>query len=156
MMERSDFVDRNGERKIDFLKYYGLIETLYAKEHGLTLAELRLLTYLDAIPYFTREDFKNGTLFYTWDNKRFNKLKKFGWIVVVENCHRALGNHNHYNLSVKGTIMVNTIYKILCNEIPLPQKYKRLKKGATYTAKARVTAIEEMEKIKARERLDNY
>lgn len=157
-MERSDFIDRKGERKVDFLKYYGLIESVYALDNNLTLAELRLLIYLEAIPYFTRDDFVNGTLFYTWDNRRFNKLLTNKWIVVTKQAHRRIGNHNHYNTSTKCKVLVNTIYRILCGQDELPQKYKRkgYGKNASYSERVRKNAIEAMEKSKAKDRLDDY
>lgn len=157
-MERSDFVDRNGERKVDFLQYYGLIERVYSKEHGLTVAEMRLLIYLDAIPYFTRADFLDGTLFYTWDNKRFDKLQKGGWIATIKYTRKVADARYHYNLSLKGKRMVNSIYKILCGEIELPDKFKRKRESnkTSFTENAVKDAIDAMKKSKARDRLDDY
>jgi hypothetical protein len=45
-------------------------------------ADLELLIYLDALDLFTKQDFKTGTYSYSWDNRRWNKLLKDGWIAV--------------------------------------------------------------------------
>lgn len=157
-MERNNFVDRNGERKVDFLQYYGLIERIYSRDNGLSLAMFRLLFYLDAIPYFTRNDFLDGTLYFAWDKRLFNHLLKEDWITVVQNGHRRGGDHNHYNTSLKGKIMVNTVYKILCGQEELPEKYKRNrdKTDSRYIDKTEKSAIESMERNRAKDRLDDY
>lgn len=157
-MEKSDFVDRKGERKLDFLKYYGLVERVYARDNDLTLAMLRLLFYLDAIPYFTRHDFLDGTLYYTWDKRLFNKMLKDGWINVSQMGHKRSGEHNHYNVSLKGKRLVNNIYKILCGQEELPDSCKRNrnKVSSRYIDKTEKTAIEAMERSRAKDRLDDY
>ena len=86
-MERSDFAER-GELKVDFLKYYRLVSRWATKNNDLNVADLELLFYLDPILYFTIEDFKDGTLFYSWikkdsiDYKEMAGLKKY--IKVLE------------------------------------------------------------------------
>lgn len=157
-MERSDFINRKGERKVDFLKYYGLIERIYARDNDLSLAMFRLILYLDAVPYFTRQDFLDGTLYFTWDKRLFNKILKDGWINVIKNGYRKAGDHNHYNVSLKGKLMVTSVYKILCGEMELPEKYKRTreKAHARYIDKTEKTAIKAMEQSRAKERRENF
>lgn len=157
-MERSDFVDRRGERKLDFLKYYGLVERIYARDNGLSVAMLRLLFYLDAIPYFTRDDFHTGTLYYTWDKRLFNYILKEDWIKVSMNSDKRAGDHYHYNVSLKGKILINTIYKILCGQEELPDSCKRNrnKSKSRYIDKTEISAIEAMERSRAKDRFDNY
>jgi len=60
-MDRSDFIQR-GELKVDFLKYY-----------------------LDPIKFFTIQDFKDGTFYYSWDKMRFYRLQKEGWLTKKGN-----------------------------------------------------------------------
>ena len=74
-MERSDFIER-GEVKVDFLKNYRLVSRWATKNNNLNVADLELLFYLDPIQYFTIDDFKTGTLFYSWDKERFYRLQK--------------------------------------------------------------------------------
>lgn len=155
-MERSDFIGRGGERKIDFMQYYGLVERVYARDNNLTVAELRLLIYLDPIPYFTRQDFKDGTLYYTWDKDRFKKLLDNDWLKISKTSYRAAGDHFHYNVTIKGTMIIDDIYKIMCGEIELPDKFKRTRENAGYADKVLKNAITAMDKRKAKDRLENY
>ena len=81
-MNRKDFVER-GEIKVDFLKYYRLVSRWACKTHDLKIADLELLFYLDPIKYFTRKDFEDGTLYYSWDRTRFYRLLNNDWIKKV-------------------------------------------------------------------------
>ena len=125
-MERSDFFER-GELKVDFLKYYRLVSRWAAKNNDLSVADLELLFYLDPIVYFTIEDFKTGTLFYTWDK-----------------------DHNKYKISRKGKMLINKIYRILVGQEDLPSSARRNKimKRGTYIDKVYSQAIKEFNKKK--------
>ena len=125
-MERSDFFER-GELKVDFLKYYRLVSRWAAKNNDLSVADLELLFYLDPIVYFTIEDFKTGTLFYTWDR-----------------------DHNKYKISRKGKMLINKIYRILVGQEDLPSSARRNKimKRGTYIDKVYSQAIKEFNKKK--------
>ena len=81
-MDRSDFIQR-GEIKVDFLKYYRLVSRWACKQYDLNIADLELLFYLDPIKYFTIDDFKSGTLYYSWDKTRFYRLQRNDWIKTV-------------------------------------------------------------------------
>lgn len=153
-MERSDFVDRKGDRTVDFMQYNGLVERVFSKEHNIPIATFRLLLYLAPIPYFTRQDFMDGTLYYVWDNRRFSNLLKDGWITAVNTTHKRAGVHYRYNVSVKGMQLVNLLYDILCGKVDLPTKYKRNggRKDAGYIDRAEKKAIEAMENRRAKER----
>ena len=118
-MERSDFFER-GELKVDFLKYYRLVSRWAAKNNDLSVADLELLFYLDPIVYFTIEDFKTGTLFYTWDKDRFYRLQKNNWIDKTHNAFGKKGDHNKYKISRKGKMLINKIYRILVGQEDLP------------------------------------
>ena len=141
-MERSDFAER-GELKVDFLKYYRLVSRWATKNNDLNVADLELLFYLDPILYFTIEDFKDGTLFYTWDKERFYRLQRDGWI---EKMHKGIGrrgDHNKYKVSQKGKLLINKIYRILIGEEDIPSSAKRnsIKKRKTYIDKVYSQAI---------------
>ena len=141
-MDRSDFTER-GELKVDFLKYYRLVSRWATKNNDLNVADLELLFYLDPILYFTIEDFKDGTLFYSWDKERFYRLQRDGW---VEKIHKGIGrrgDHNKYKVSQKGKLLINKIYRILIGEEDIPSSAKRnsIMKRKTYIDKVYSQAI---------------
>ena len=148
-MERSDFFER-GELKVDFLKYYRLVSRWAAKNNNLSVADLELLFYLDTIIYFTIEDFKTGTLFYTWDKDRFYRLQKNNWINKAHDAFGKKGDHNKYKVSKKGKLLINKIYRILVGKEDLPSSARRNKimKRETYIDKVYSQAIKEFNKQK--------
>ena len=148
-MERSDFFER-GELKVDFLKYYRLVSRWAAKNNDLSVADLELLFYLDPIVYFTIEDFKTGTLFYTWDKDRFYRLQKNNWIDKAHDAFGKKGDHNKYKISKKGKMLINKIYRILVGQEDLPFSARRNKimKRDTYIDKVYSQAIKEFNKQK--------
>ena len=132
-MERSDFIQR-GEIKVDFLKYYRLVSRWAVQNTKLKVADLELLFYLDPIIYFTIDDFKIGTLYYTWDKDRFYRLQQDGWIDKAHSGGGRRGDHNKYKVSRKGKLLINKIYRILLGEEDLPSSARRNKimKSITY------------------------
>jgi len=148
-MERSDFTHR-GELKVDFLKYYRLVSRWATKNNNLSVADLELLFYLDPIQYFTIDDFKTGTLFYSWDKERFYRLQKDGWINKTHFGGGRRGDHNKYKVSQKGKLLINKIYRILIDEEDLPSSAKRnsIMKRKTYIDKVYSQAIKEFNKQK--------
>lgn len=141
-MERSDFAER-GELKVDFLKYYRLVSRWATKNNNLNVADLELLFYLDPILYFTIEDFKDGTLFYSWDKERFYRLQRDGWIEKIHKGIGRRGDHNKYKVSQKGKLLINKIYRILIGEEDIPSSAKRnsIMKRKTYIDKVYSQAI---------------
>lgn len=148
-MERSDFIER-GEVKVDFLKNYRLVSRWATKNNNLNVADLELLFYLDPIQYFTIDDFKTGTLFYSWDKERFYRLQKDGWIDKTHFGRGRRGDHNKYKVSQKGKLLINRIYRILIGEEDLPFSAKRnsIMKRKTYIDKVYSQAIKEFNKQK--------
>tara|TARA_B100000029_G_scaffold180175_1_gene177818 strand:- start:517 stop:966 length:450 start_codon:yes stop_codon:yes gene_type:complete len=148
-MERSDFIER-GEVKVDFLKNYRLVSRWATKNNNLNVADLELLFYLDPIQYFTIDDFKTGTLFYSWDKERFYRLQKDGWIDKTHFGRGRRGDHNKYKVSQKGKLLINRIYRILIGEEDLPSSAKRnsIMKRKTYIDKVYSQAIKEFNKQK--------
>jgi len=148
-MERSDFIER-GEIKVDFLKNYRLVSRWATKNNNLNVADLELLFYLDPIQYFTIEDFKTGTLFYSWDKERFYRLQQDGWIDKTHFGRGRRGDHNKYKISQKGKLLINKIYRILVGQEDLPSSAKRnsIMKRKTYIDKVYSQAIKEFNKQK--------
>ena len=146
-MKREDFYQR-GELKVDFLKYYRLVSRWACKTHELKVADLELLFYLDPIIYFTIQDFKNGTLFYTWDKDRFYRLQRDGWIEKCFTGSKRGGEKSRYKVSRKGKLLINRIYKILVGEEDLPESARRnrIMRGSTYIDKVYRNAINQFNK----------
>jgi len=148
-MERSDFIER-GELKVDFLKYYRLVSRWAAKNNDLNIADLELLFYLDPILYFTINDFKDGTLFYSWDKERFYRLQREGWIDKTHKGVGRRGDHNKYKVSQKGKLLINKIYRILIDKEEIPSSARRntIMKRKTYIDKVYSQAIKKFNKQK--------
>jgi len=148
-MDRSDFIER-GELKVDFLKYYRLVSRWAAKNNNLNIADLELLFYLDPILYFTINDFKDGTLFYSWDKERFYRLQREGWIDKTHKGVGRRGDHNKYKVSQKGKLLINKIYRILIDKEDIPSSARRntIMKRKTYIDKVYSQAIKEFNKQK--------
>ena len=148
-MDRSDFIER-GELKVDFLKYYRLISRWATKNNNLNVADLELLFYLDPIIYFTIDDFKDGTLFYSWDKDRFYRLQREGWIDKTYFGGGRRGDHNKYIVTQKGKRLINKIYRILIGkeELPFSAKRNTIMKRKTYIDKVYSQAIKKFNKQK--------
>ena len=147
-MTRKDFVER-GELKVDFLKHYRLVSRWACRTHDLQVADLELLFYLDPIMYFTTDDFRDGTLFYSWDKKRFQRLKREDWIEKTFGGNKK-GNKAKYKVSSKGKRLITRIYKILIGQEDIPESVRRNKimKGETYTDKVYRQAIKKFNRNK--------
>ena len=106
--------------------------------------------YLDPIVYFTIDDFKLGTLFYSWDKERFYRLQREGWIDKSHSGSGRRGDHNKYKVSQKGKLLINKIYRILIDKEDLPSSAKRnsIMKRKTYIDKVYSQAIKEFNKQK--------
>jgi len=53
-------------KDIGLLKHYRIIRKWACKTYNIKEADLELLIYLDAIDFFTKDDFKKGTYSYSW------------------------------------------------------------------------------------------
>ena len=81
--------DAKDLKELGLLKYYRLVRKWACKTYGLNDADLELLIYLDCVSRFTRNDFINGTYIYSWDKKRWDRLRKEGWIEVWRHRNRT-------------------------------------------------------------------
>ena len=143
-MQRSDYVSR-GERKVDFLRHYGLVTRWARKQHSLNTGDLELLLYLDPLKYFYRRDFIEGTLFYTWDRHRFYRLQREGWITRIQEGKSKHSGKSKYKVSMKGKLLINRIYKMLIDKEDLPLVSVNMKKE-TYSKERLNKAINKYNK----------
>lgn len=79
---------------------------------------MEFLIYLEPIDYFTMDDFKTGTFMLTWNNNRFWRMTKQGWITRIK---KGRNERSRYVVSQKGKRLINRIYRILLREEPLPE-----------------------------------
>ena len=145
-LEASDIKDLN------LLKHYRIIRKWACKNNGLNDADLELLIYFDCMDFFTREDFKIGTYSYSWDNRRWNRLLKEGWIIVWRIHNRTTQKYNIYKVSFKCKQLISRMYRIMLGKEDIPTSLHRNKimKGKTYMDKVMITSIDNVNKDKNR------
>ena len=145
-LEARDIKDMN------LLKHYRVIRKWACRNNGLNDADLELLIYFDCMEYFTKHDFKIGTYAYSWDNRRWNRLLKEGWIVVWRKRNRTTQKYHIYKVSFKCKQLISRMYRIMLGEedIPTSEKRNSIMKGKTYTDKVLQTAINNVNKDKSR------
>ena len=130
-------------KKLNLLKHYRIIRKWVCKTCNLKDADLELLIYLDAIDFFTKKDFKEGTYSYSWDNRRWNRLLKEGWIVVWRERNRTTQKYNIYKVSFKCKQLISRMYRIMLGEEDIPTSEKRniVMKRNSYSHKVLAASI---------------
>ena len=137
-------------KELNLLKHYRIIRKWACKTCNLNDADLELLIYLDALEFFSKQDFKTGTYSYSWDNRRWNKLLKEGWIVVWRTRNRTTQKYNIYKVSFKCKQLISRMYRIMLGEeeIPTSTKTNKIMKRSSYTDKVLAKSIENVNKDK--------
>ncbi len=145
-LEASDLKDLN------LLKHYRIIRKWACKNNDLNDAELELLIYLDCFGLFNKNDFKLGCYSYSWDNRRWNKLLKQGWIIVWRERNRTTQKYNIYKTSLKCQQLIKRIYRIMLGEEDIPTSTRRniIMKGGSYMDKVLMTSIKNVNTDKNR------
>ena len=145
-LEARDIKDMN------LLKHYRVIRKWACRNNSLNDADLELLIYFDCMEFFTKHDFKIGTYAYSWDNRRWNRLLKEGWIVVWRTRNRTTQKYNIYKVSFKCKQLISKMYRIMLGEEDIPSSEKRnsIMRGKTYTDKVLQTAIKNTNQDKNR------
>ena len=145
-------LDARQIKDLSLLKHYRIIRKWACKNNGLTDAELELLIYLDCIGLFTKHDFEIGAYSYSWNNRRWAKLKQNDWIVVWRHRNRTTQKYNIYKVSFKGQQLISRMYRIMLGEEDIPTSMKRNKimKGDSYINKVLQTSINNVNKDKSR------
>jgi hypothetical protein len=139
-------------KETGLLKHYRIIRKWACRNNDLNDADLELLIYFDCMGFFTKHDFEIGTYAYSWDNRRWNRLLKEGWIVVWRNRNRTTQKYNIYKVSFKCKQLISRMYRIMLGEedIPTSEKRNSIMRGKTYTDKVLQTAINNVNKDKTR------
>jgi len=127
-------------KELNLLKHYRIIRKWACKTYDLNDADLELLIYLEAVDLFTKDDFKKGT----YDNRRWNRLLKQGWITVWRERNRTTQKYHIYKVSTKCKQLISRMYRIMLGEEEMPTKkflnnnsymYKVTKKAIEYANK---------------------
>jgi len=139
-------------KDLKLLKHYRIIRKWMCRTCNLKDADLELLIYLDAIDFFTKKDFKEGTYSYSWDNRRWNRLLKEGWIVVWRKRNRTTQKYHIYKVSFKCKQLISRMYRIMLGEedIPTSEKSNKVMKRETYMDKVLTMSILNTNKDKTR------
>ena len=135
-------------KELNLLKHYRIIRKWACKTYSLNDADLELLIYLDAIDLFNKDDFKRGTYSYSWDNRRWNRLLKEGWITVWRERNRTTQKFNIYKVSYKCKQLISRMYRFMLGEEDMPTKY--LDTNNKYSWKVTAKAIAFVNKDKRR------
>ena len=133
-------------REFKILKHYRIIRKWACKTCDLNDADLELLIYLEAIEHFTKDDFKKGTYSYSWDNRRWNRLLKQGWITVWRKRNRTTQKYHIYKVSTKCKQLISRMYRIMLGEEEMP--LNKIEKINRYSYKVIAKSIENVNKDK--------
>ncbi len=123
-LQRSDFMSR-GEPKVDFLRLWTFIEPWARSNHELSASDLKMLLFLDPLDWFTVKEFKEGTLWMSWEPKKIYRLINEGWVKKTHSGRGRIGGHNKYKVTQRGNLLVRRIYKMLIGKEPIPESAKR-------------------------------
>ncbi len=139
-------------KKLNLLKHYRIIRKWACKNNDLNDADLELLIYLDCIDLFTKHDFKIGTYAYSWDNRRWNRLLKEGWITVWRKRNHTTQKYNIYKVSFKCRQLIARMYRIMLGEedIPISEQINKVMKRETYMDKVLTMSINNLNRDKTR------
>jgi hypothetical protein len=135
-------------RELNLLKHYRIIRKWACKTCDIKDADLELLIYLEALEMFTKDDFKKGTYSYSWDNRRWNRLLKQGWITVWRKRNRTTQKYHIYKVSIKCKQLISRMYRIMLGEEDMPTK--KLNKNNRYIYKVTAKAVTFVNKDKTR------
>ena len=100
--------------KSDYLKYWRVIRYFIKAKYGVSQADLDLLLFLYSESYFSRDKFNEYDRLLSWDENRFDKLLRHGWVVTFR--ERRGNRRALYELSYKTKRMIDSIYKKLNGE----------------------------------------
>ena len=139
-------------KDLKLLKHYRIIRKWMCRTCNLKDADLELLIYLDSIDHFTKDDFKKGTYSYSWDNRRWNRLLKEGWIVVWRKRNRTTQKYHIYKVSFKCKQLISRMYRIMLGEedIPTSERFNKVMKRETYMDKVLTISIKNLNRDKTR------
>lgn len=146
----NDLVRINYDRRqptFDYLKYFRIVRYWVKRVHDLSLPDLEMLFFLFSERLFKRSDFNDYEEIFSWDVKRFERLRRDGWISMWR---KSKGSEPAlYEVSYKGKRLIVSVYKKLAGEETISEVAQRnpiFKKNSPYTDKVYRRAIKRMNK----------
>lgn len=120
--------------KYDYLKYWRVVRRFIRAKYKLEQSDLDMLLFLYSEKYFHKGKFKEYNTLLHWDNQRFSRLVKTGWIEPLNN---TMGRKTMYKITNKTQTVIRSIYnKLNGEEIPTSATANKLfSKDATYKDK---------------------
>ena len=130
-------------KDMNLFKHYRIIRKWACRNNDLNDADLELLIYLDCMDMFTKKDFEAGSYSYSWDNRRWNRLLKEGWIVVWRHRNRTTQKYHIYKTTFKCKHLIKHMYRIILgkDDLPISNHRNSIMKGKTYTDKVLITSV---------------
>jgi hypothetical protein len=121
--------------KYDYLKYYKVVRYWARYKYDLGTQDLEILQFIYTERLFSRHRFDEYSQIFSFDNKRFKKLLRDGWIRSWRNAEGGRGAL--YEASFKTKHMMASFYKKLNGEeeFPTATKENPVFKRDTYTKK---------------------
>lgn len=124
----------------DYMKYYKVVRNWAIKNYEISFAELECMFFLYSERLFTYYQFCEYSNIMSWDKKRFTKLQEKGFIQVWRK--PGWKEIRLYELTYKGKRMINSIYKKLNGEEPIPvSKRNVIMSRNSYSDKVHAMAI---------------
>ena len=98
----------------DYMKYWRVIRYWAKAKYKIGTPDIDMLFFLYSEQIFNKTKFKEFEECMSWDEPRFHRLLKEGWIHIWR---KRQGNETTlYELSYQGKRLVNTLYKKLNGE----------------------------------------
>jgi len=128
----------------DYLKFWRVINYYFKSKHGLTQADIDTILFLYSEKYFEKSKFEEFNELLSWDEKRFKRLLRDGWISVFRK--RMDSRKTIYELSYKAVNMCADIYrKLNGEEIPVSLSQNSMfHKNVSYSDKVYRNMIKQM------------
>jgi hypothetical protein len=139
----------------DYLKYWRVIRQFIKVKYKVTQSELDVLLFLYSERYFNKDKFKEFDKLLSWDENRFDKMLRDGWIVKFRDYNYATKERALYEISYKGKSLVASIYKKLSGEefiATSPARNSMFLKNVGWADKQYREAIKEMNAYVRRQR----
>jgi len=133
--------------KSDYLKYWRVIRQFIKVKYNLSQGDLDVILFLNSEKYFSKDKFQEFDELLSWDEDRFDRLLRDGWVEVFRK--RVGKNKTLYSLSYKTLRVVSSIYKKLDGEeIPTSVTGNPMfAKNVSYTDKVYRNFIKSMNKF---------
>jgi hypothetical protein len=131
----------------NYMKYWRVIRYWACRYYDVTMIELEILFFLHDEMLFNKTTFDSYDNIFRWDTKRMANIKRKG---LIRTFREPTNNQARlYELSFKAKKMINSIYKKLNGEEPIPTTPSRnpmFKKKAGFTDKVFAIAIRNFNK----------